>query len=503
MKLTIVHTAGARRGTRQSLAGKAVMKLGRRPDNDCVFDHESDSGVSGFHAEIRIHGSEAMIVDLGSTNGTYVNGRRVTQEKLDQHAEVKLGQNGPGFRIEYAAPTMEPTPGSSAAAGAPKNAPPSSAVTAELPSPKPSPEITAPLHTADLGQAASPQAAPTPAVRQAAPASPANPPAPKPAPQAAPKGESSEKIYGQRTVGLMIQQALDAAGTTKPKEKAGTSKSTEYFEALVEKKVKRSSSKLKWVVIIAVLLCVSAAAVVGVYLYLKPSQVIQTTQVNYGDAAGSAIAAANRYNVFLIAGVQKSGGTAPVGFCTGFAISADLLATNAHCVRAAQSKFKSVQAIMNGTSKRYTVTSMVAHAGYEDGKISPDVGLMKIKTTLSSWVTMADQSELSHVAPGAPMYLYGFPGRLNKEEAPEATFIEGDIGRITAFDQKLGDFGNNTLLQHSAYCTGGTSGSPMFNATGHVIGVNSGGYMENGQALAGYNFGMRIDLINELIKVLR
>ena len=124
---------------------------------------------------------------------------------------------------------------------------------------------------------------------------------------------------------------------------------------------------------------------------------------------------------------------------------------------------------------------------------------MKIRGQLTNLVTISPQTELGQVAPGVSVFLYGFPGRLNKEEAPEATFIKGEIGRVTDFDQKLGNFGSNTLLQHSAFCTGGTSGSPMFNGSGHVIGINAGGYTENGQALAGYNFGMRADLINPLL----
>jgi len=421
MKLTIVHTAGSRTGTGQSISGKPVIKLGRRPDNDCVFDKESDAGVSGYHAEIRIVETGPQIADLGSTNGTLVNGQPVRQAPIGADDEIRLGANGPGFRVQYAAPTVQPAPG--------------------------------------------------------------------------------DKIYGQRTVGVMIQQALEAAGQGQPK---GTSKSTEYFEALMETKVKRSSSKLRWIIIASVFAVLIASAILGIYLYRNRSvQVFQTTQVNYGGAEGSRIASANRYNVFLIAGVPRSAPASGLqGFCTGFAIRPDVLATNAHCVRAAEKSFVQVAALMNGASSaagRFPVVQMVAHPGYRDGEISPDVGLMKIRGALQTLVTIADSAELSQVAPGIDMFLYGFPGRLNKEAAPEATFIDGKIGRVTSFDQSLGDFNSNTLLQHSAYCTGGTSGSPMFNSAGHVIGINAGGYVENGQALAGYNFGMRIDLVHVLL----
>ena len=484
MKLTIYHTTGPRAGTSQSVTGKQVIKIGRRPDNDCVFNLDSDAKVSGYHAEVQVLEMRAIISDKGSTNGTFVNGKKIDTAELHPNDEIRLGADGPGFRIEYAAASLQPHPGSVAASGVPRSAPQALEQTAEL-SP---PSGAAPPRPAAQS--------PTPAAEPA----PASQPEPQQASQQPAEGKSSDKIYGQRTVGVMIQQALDAAGQEKSK---GTSKSTEYFEALVDKKVKGTSSKLKWIVIASVSTLVLAGLILGIYLYNKPSTVIQTTQVNYGSAAGSQIASANRYNIFLIAGQPKNQpGSRLRGFCTGFAIRPDILATNAHCVRAAKEKFTNITALMNGApspSGRHEIARMVAHPGYRDGEISPDVGLMKLATPVSSTVTLAEPSELTQVAPGIDMFLYGFPGRLNKEEAPEATFIDGQIGRVTSFDQRLGDFNSNTLLQHSAYCTGGTSGSPMFNSAGHVIGINAGGYVENGQALPGYNFGMRIDLAYGLL----
>ena len=60
--------------------------LGRSRECDCVLD---DPNVSRRHAELR-RGSTGdwQIVDLGSTNGVKVNGRRVDRSRLSPGDEV-------------------------------------------------------------------------------------------------------------------------------------------------------------------------------------------------------------------------------------------------------------------------------------------------------------------------------------------------------------------------------------------------------------------------------
>ena len=53
---------------------KDRTSLGRRPYNDVVIDNLA---ISGEHAAVHLHGEEVEIEDLGSTNGTYVNGCRI------------------------------------------------------------------------------------------------------------------------------------------------------------------------------------------------------------------------------------------------------------------------------------------------------------------------------------------------------------------------------------------------------------------------------------------
>jgi ABC transport system ATP-binding/permease protein len=66
-----------------------VMKIGRRPDNDIVVP---DLGVSKQHAELRLSPTgRYQIIDLGSHNGTFVNGTRVNQAELKDDDIIAIG----------------------------------------------------------------------------------------------------------------------------------------------------------------------------------------------------------------------------------------------------------------------------------------------------------------------------------------------------------------------------------------------------------------------------
>jgi len=54
--------------------GYGVTTIGRAPDNHIVLNHPS---ASGHHAEVRFENGRFVLYDKGSTNGTFVNGRRI------------------------------------------------------------------------------------------------------------------------------------------------------------------------------------------------------------------------------------------------------------------------------------------------------------------------------------------------------------------------------------------------------------------------------------------
>jgi len=57
----------------------SVLAIGRLEDNDIVID--DDSFISSHHARIEIRPEGTWVVDLGSTNGCFVNGHKVAEER--------------------------------------------------------------------------------------------------------------------------------------------------------------------------------------------------------------------------------------------------------------------------------------------------------------------------------------------------------------------------------------------------------------------------------------
>ena len=73
---------------------KDRTSLGRRPYNDIVIDNLA---VSGEHAVLQLAGNDVHIEDLNSTNGTYLNGKAVKKQLLQNGDTVEIGK----YRIKY------------------------------------------------------------------------------------------------------------------------------------------------------------------------------------------------------------------------------------------------------------------------------------------------------------------------------------------------------------------------------------------------------------------
>lgn len=78
---------------------RGALTLGRARENDVSLPAESFPSVSGRHARVEEREGRLWVVDLGSRNGTLVNGERVTERALAPGDVVRLGPLGPRFMV--------------------------------------------------------------------------------------------------------------------------------------------------------------------------------------------------------------------------------------------------------------------------------------------------------------------------------------------------------------------------------------------------------------------
>jgi pSer/pThr/pTyr-binding forkhead associated (FHA) protein len=496
MKIVFEFISGARAGQVETIEARPVIRLGRHPDNDVAFDVQQDLDVSGHHAELRQESDGTYLYDVGSANGTFVGETRVTRLRLSSGHEVAFGAQGPRVRMRFERPADEhPVP-------------------------------------------AAPQGPPTAGASAAAKLDP-------------------DRQVGSRTVAMMIDAAMDQARQGRP---STMGRSTVFVRSLVNQAVRQSTRRFK--VLVGVLVVLLVGAVVGFIVLRRHEQrAAQATQLDLRRqmaalmsrqtgagtsaekeelarklellnrklaavtpaASGREIVRKNRRAVYLMA-ISGPDGSKAKGFCSAFAIGGRVLATNAHCVLALEKHRKSglspFVVLNREPGRRHAITRAVRHPAYHrpTKTISEDVGLLQVADDLPERVELASDAELRDLEAGDVMYAFGFPGRLADVRSPNATLVQGVIGRVTRLDGTIGSLAQNKLIQHSAFTSGGTSGSPIFAANGKVFAVNAGGYVEPGtmqvmdpltgrasslrvaKQLAGYNFGIRIDVLRDLLR---
>lgn len=99
--------------------------VGRQANADIQFDPQADLEVSARHALINFDGIDWHVRDLGSRNGTFVNGTRVSEARLEDGDRISFGWDGPEVEFHAVAgvtaasgdPTLTPTLGSPAHTG--------------------------------------------------------------------------------------------------------------------------------------------------------------------------------------------------------------------------------------------------------------------------------------------------------------------------------------------------------------------------------------------------
>jgi len=134
VKLTITHMTGSKAGLTETLDAP-VITVGRGDGNLLHYDPHQDDKVSTFHARLEEQGGQVFLVDLDSTNGTFVNGQRIQGSvPLISGAVVTFGEDGgPSAALQFGVGAPPPAAGSPAGPG--QTAPAKLAKTDEVPIP--------------------------------------------------------------------------------------------------------------------------------------------------------------------------------------------------------------------------------------------------------------------------------------------------------------------------------------------------------------------------------
>ena len=145
---------------------------------------------------------------------------------------------------------------------------------------------------------------------------------------------------------------------------------------------------------------------------------------------------------------------------------------------------------------------------------SPDVGTLHISEGfIGRRVFLATSREVYRLRIGAPIATLGFPGELQGGDLshlfPIATFKNGTISALRPpFQGESYTASDSYIVQHNLDLSGGTSGSPIFNASGQVVAINNAGIENLVLSIGGtptrvpqtaLGFGIRADKIHEVL----
>lgn len=98
MKAIFVHLTGSHRGNTEVFASEKIS-IGTDVSADLHFDPEVDKNTSPYHAEIQFKECDYVLRDKGSTNGTFVNNRLISEIVLKDGDLIEFGAGGPKVRF--------------------------------------------------------------------------------------------------------------------------------------------------------------------------------------------------------------------------------------------------------------------------------------------------------------------------------------------------------------------------------------------------------------------
>ncbi|MEZ6196744.1 MAG: trypsin-like peptidase domain-containing protein [Planctomycetota bacterium] len=452
MSICIEHTgASSLAGTSRTFDGE-VVTVGRAAGNDIVFDVQHDRLVSGRHVEIRRRGADLVLRDLGSRNGTWIAGQRVTGERALLPGDlVELGVGGPQLRVSLA--------------GEPDLALPAAGATMLAP-----PRPTA-----------------TPAAR------------PAPVPAAAPERRPGGGI-GQQTLMRVVQSTV-----------AGERRRTKRFAAAIGV-VAALVLFVAWpdggAVAEAGPRLEDAARRSNESIYFVTSQ--RRAEGRWIDKPGAGTAwhvddgvlATNAHVAVEFEELAPGGGER-------------LIVRRVQGEDVIELEIESVEIHPGYRDWSRIVREMLPFTpgqGFFDTPPAWDVALMKIaekdRKKLGFPLELAGDADLADLETAEELGFQGFPtenatGGGFERGRPQTTFRSGRLSKIQDFFLSPGKEEERMLLTVDLKGDGGASGSPIFNAEGKVVALlNSGDAIAmaaRGRIMGNNTYAQRVDCLRELL----
>ena len=93
---SLTITRGSGEGQLFNLGMESAVSIGRAPTNDIPV---ADNAVSGEHCRIRPEGGAFVLHDLQSTNGTFVNEKRIERHRLSEGDVIRVGETQLQFKM--------------------------------------------------------------------------------------------------------------------------------------------------------------------------------------------------------------------------------------------------------------------------------------------------------------------------------------------------------------------------------------------------------------------
>ncbi len=465
MKAQFSFLSGSRTG-QTDIFSQPHITIGRHPQSTLRFDPDLDLDVSGHHAKVLLEGDLYLLRDLGSTNGTLVNGRRLTGDHvLVSGDKIRFGVSGP--EIQFTAIGELRTPRSAPAVEAP-----------------------GPVGTVVFGNAQAPATAPPPTPPPALTPEQLRAPRRTPGPGATTrvKIEVQRQTKGLRRTaiglftllvalsGALLWQSWDTGRRLAAQRQAllGQVDSlvgeiSSLSSTSVEMRAALDSARQEAGRLHVQLTAADpddAKTIADLRKRLDAAMRQQRTLAGVAQFDAGAIATKNQDAIAMVF-VQFADGHIFTG--TAFAVRSDptggLLITNRHVVTDSNGAVAvRIGIVFQGTNKNFRADVVRVH---------PDADLALLRTTIhKGFPTVEQLGEANRVpAVGSPAAILGFPLGLDVAGGQ-------DWGRLgVAATLTLGTVARTLpgLVQLDSYGAQGSSGSPIFDRQGQVIAVLYGG----------------------------